>query len=90
MFKQHLHTIFHFCYFHLPLFPFIAGNVDAIHDIWIIGDQFLWDTMKELSTMTKNVKMNKTEPPYMYEMCNISGYFAGFLALEGPSKSSIQ
>ena len=57
---------------------FIVGNVKAIHDIWIIGDQFLRDAMKELSMMTKNAKKNKTDPPYMYKMYNISGYFVGF------------
>ena len=41
--------------------------------------------MKELSMMTKNVKMNETGPPYTYEMYNISGYFAGF-GTRGPLK----
>ena len=35
--------------------------------------------------MTKRAKINKHSPPYIYEMFNINGYFAGITA-KGPLK----
>ena len=51
----------------------------------MVGEAFLRDTMKELSEMTKKAKIKKVNPPYMYEMFNINGYFAG-MGTQGPLK----
>ena len=51
----------------------------------MVGESFLRNTMKELSEMMKRAKVNKHPPPYMYEMFNINGYFAG-IAMKGPLK----
>ena len=51
----------------------------------MVGGEFLHDTMKELSSMTKKAKVSKQGYPYMYEMYNINGYFTG-MGTTGPLK----
>ena len=61
----------------------ISENVDALKDVWMVGDVFLCDAMKELSTMTQAVRAKNKPAPYLYQMYNISGYFASF-GTKGP------
>ena len=49
------------------------------------GGEFLHNTMKERSSMTKKVKVSKQGYPYMYEMYNINCYFAG-MGITSPLK----
>ena len=49
-----------------------------LKDVWLLGDEFLHDAMKELSTMMKTAKKKQKPAPYIYQMYNITGYFASF------------
>ena len=52
--------------------------MEILKDIWMIGNDFLRETMDALTSMTKSAKASKEPTPYMYQMFNIMGYFANF------------
>ena len=53
----------------------IADDVEAFHDLWVIGDVFLKDTINTLKAFKNASKANrKLSPPYMYQHFNVLEY----------------
>ena len=49
--------------------------MEAFHDLWIIGDVFLKDTINSLVVMCNAAKSNKKLPmPYLYQQFNVLAY----------------
>ena len=48
------------------------SDVIALSDLWLIGDQFVNDNYHAMSTMPSIAKMDKWDPPYVYDYYNIS------------------
>ena len=64
---------------------YFADSVEALQDVWMIGDQFLRVTMKELSAMAKKARTRKSGKPHIIQWYNVNGYFAG-MGIRGPLK----
>ena len=45
------------------------------HDIWFIGDNFLYEMMPVLQTMNIEANAKKKPVPYVYEYFNVYGYY---------------
>ena len=57
------------------VFGVFAGNVQAIHDIWIIGDTFLRQMYPTLQDIKTSAVFKKKTAPYMYEQYNVFCYY---------------
>ena len=53
---------------------YFAANLQAIFDVWIVGDVFLHDVIDALFDMRKTAITNRTPPPYLYDYYNVFAY----------------
>ena len=54
---------------------FIVDKVEAIYDVWLIGDEFfskIYDSLKEWRCRTRAAK---SKQPYLYDYYNVFGYY---------------
>ena len=49
------------------------------HDVWLIGDDFLYEMMPVLQSM-KTEALAKKDIPYLFEYYNVMGYYASPLS----------
>ena len=52
-----------------------TAEVEAIEDLWLIGDSFLRTSYSSLQEMRTDAKVNKITGPYIYDYYNIKAYF---------------
>ena len=50
--------------------------MQAIYDVWFIGDQFFRDMFPSLQNLKQQAKLLKTPIPYLYEYYNVFGYYS--------------
>ena len=50
----------------------IAGEVKALNNIWLVGDDFLAEIYHILPGIRAEAKANKKDVPYIYEYYNIT------------------
>ena len=53
----------------------ISENVQAIYDVWFVGDQFFREVFLILQSLKRCAKVQEEEPPYIYEYYNVFGYY---------------
>ena len=53
-----------------------SENVQAIYDVWFVGDQFFREVFPTLQSLKRRAKVQKINPPYLYEYYNIFGYYS--------------
>ena len=55
----------------------IADNVQAIFDIWILGDEFVKEVFSEFESIKLKAKKDRNIPPlYIQEYYNVIPYYA--------------
>ena len=58
-------------------FPsFITDTVQAIYDVWFVGDGFFREVFPALQAMQQQAKLTKSSVPYLYEYYNVFGYYS--------------
>ena len=61
----------------LKLFLIISDSIEAVHDIWFVGDAFLRETFNRFQEMINLAKLNtKNWQPYLLEYYNIKSFYA--------------
>ena len=68
------------CVFYINLFILVTGQVFALKDIWIIGDDFIHDIFGALPTLKLEAKSAKTPQPYLYDNYNVYCFTANPLS----------
>ena len=54
----------------------VLGKLEAYHDLWIIGDQFLKEIIDTLFTLrSKGAAMKPLKIPYLFSEFNVSAYY---------------
>ena len=53
----------------------ISANLEAIYDVWIVGDSFLQGIYSTLQKMQEQAKANLKMQPYIYEYYNIMAFW---------------
>ena len=61
------------CFHNVHLY--IVDMVNAYHDAWIIGDDFLRDITNTFFKTKNTAMVNKRRPPYLFKMYNVAAYF---------------
>ena len=61
-------------------FVFISGLIDAIKDLWIIGDKFIHGTFHTLQKIQRENKLAKRREFYIYEEYNVCCFTANPLS----------
>ena len=51
-----------------------SDNIEAYHDLWVIGDDFLRETIDELFSLRKTVR-SRASYPYIFKNFNVRGYY---------------
>ena len=54
----------------------IAANVDSVHDLWLIGDEFLHESMSSLKSMQKSAEAKHTSLPFLYANFNVHIHYS--------------
>ena len=52
----------------------LAGRIRAMRDLWLIGDQFLFDMYPTLPELKNESRSKQSQVPYIYEYLNVSSY----------------
>ena len=60
----------------------ISGEVKAVKDVWLIGDQFLMETYHELSTMKSAAVTDRKKPPFIFQFYNVYTFTMNPLSLQ--------
>ena len=58
---------------------FIADGVEAIHDLWITGSDFLKEIINGLHALKTAATVNNKEPPYVFQQFNIINQQAKYI-----------
>ena len=53
----------------------IAGNVQALMDIWFVGDAFLRETFPTMQTLKTSTSMDNKSLPFIYKQFNVFYFF---------------
>ena len=57
------------------------GKIAAYHDIWLIGDDFLYEMLPVLQTMKSEALAQKKTIPYIFKYYNVAGFYSNPLSL---------
>ena len=49
--------------------------MDAINDVWIIGDMFLKESMETFNSMNRQARSNNQQPLHLFDMYNVKSYW---------------
>ena len=56
-------------------------KIDAYHDIWLIGDDFLHEMFPVLITSRTEALSQKKDTPYIFEYYNVDGFFTNPMSM---------
>ena len=56
------------------IYPSI-GKINALEDVWLLGDEFLQEIIPTLQGLKTQATMTKKSPPYLYEYFNIFAFY---------------
>ena len=62
------------------MFNYISGRVDALRDLWLVGDTFLYENFSTLVELKSEAHIKKIAKPYVYNHFNVTGYVANPLS----------
>ena len=63
----------------------ILANIQAIKDIWFVGDQFLREVFYTLPAMKRQAEVRKASQMYIYNQFNVEGFFpSNFNGIRSP------
>ena len=54
---------------------YFTDNVPALHDVWLIGDDFLKNNIGEFHAARKNALKNRTSSHYLFDNHNVLGFY---------------
>ena len=60
---------------YLYIIMYFTDNVPALHDVWLIGDNFLKNNIGEFHAARKNALKNRTSSPYLFDNYNVLGFY---------------
>ena len=53
----------------------IADNVEAYHDVWVLGDTFLKETVNSLIALNNSASSKNCTPPYLFQQYNVKPFY---------------
>ena len=53
----------------------IAGNTEAYHDLWIVGDTFLKETSSDLYDLQDKASQKQQPVPFIFKYFNVRGFY---------------
>ena len=60
----------------IDLYHLVSDNIEAVYDVWFVGDQFLQDIYSTFQAMINRATLDKRAwQPYLLEYYNPKGYF---------------
>ena len=62
---------------HLKNILSIPDAVEAVYDVWLIGDTFLKESIGSLHALRDSAKVRNKDPPFLFQQFNIHDYCAG-------------
>ena len=54
---------------------FVADKIQAIYNVWFLGDAFFKNIYDTLKQMKAQAKVQHKQPPYMDEYYNVHGFW---------------
>ena len=52
-----------------------ADNVEAYHDVWVLGDTFLKETVNSLIALNNSASSKHCTPPYLFQQYNVKPFY---------------
>ena len=54
---------------------FFVDKVEAIYDVWFVGDEFFTKTFSEMQELRRRARAANAKPPYLYDYYNVFGFY---------------